>query len=183
VLIGDVRPDLLAATTGGVSVAIEIAYSSFCDLEKRQAYKSMHLPALEIDLRTFTPSAFDIAQVRRAILEDVTCKSWLWPERLGDAQVDTAEPLAVPPSTQPRRFLPEEIVTVSGRWVSVKTLPSGDIAIKAVRYDPEVVSVVRAVARAHHGRYREAHHNWVIPRFRANAARAQLRTIAATMQH
>jgi len=78
-----------------------------------------------------------------------------------------------------QHFLPEEIVTIQGRWISVKELPSGDIAIKAVRYDPDVVSVVRTVARAHSGRYREAHHNWVIPRFKAQAARLQLRAIAS----
>jgi competence protein CoiA len=181
VAIGDRRPDLLAATTAGVSVAIEIAYSSFCDLEKRQAYENMQLPALEIDLRAFTPSAFDVAQVKRAILEDVTCKGWLWPERLDAAEV-TQEPPALPPAVlaAQRQFLPEEIVTIRGRWISVKEFPSGDIAIKAVRFDPDIVSVVRTVARAHYGRYREAYHNWVIPRFRAEAARAQLRAIAST---
>lgn len=182
VTVSDRRPDLLAATTDGVSVAIEIAYSSFCDPEKRQAYENMRLPALEIDLRDFPPSAFDVAQVKRAILEDVACKSWLWPER-PDTAVMAQGPSAPPPATPAaqRPFLPEEIVTIRGRWISVKELPSGDIAIKAVRFDPEIVSVVRTVARTHYGRYREAHHNWVIPRFRADAARAQLRAIASTM--
>ena len=34
VAIGDRRPDLLAATPAGVDVAIEVAYSSFCDTAK-----------------------------------------------------------------------------------------------------------------------------------------------------
>ena len=182
VAFGDRRPDLLAATTAGVSVAIEIAYSSFCDLEKRQAYGDMQLPALEIDLRAFTPSAFDVAQVKRAILEDVACKSWLWPERMDAANV-TLEPPALPPAVlaAQRQYLPEEIVTIRGRWISVKEFPSGDIAMKAVRFDPDIVSVARTIARAHYGRYHETHHNWVIPRFRAEAARAQLRAIASSM--
>ena len=49
------RPDLLAATTAGVSVVIEIAYSPFCDFQKRQDYDDMRLPVLEIDQRAFTP--------------------------------------------------------------------------------------------------------------------------------
>ena len=153
VAFGDRRPDLLAATTIGVSVAIEIAYSSFCDLEKCQAYEDMKLPALEIDLRAFTPTAFDVAQVKRAILEDVACKSWLWPERLELAEVSQA---ALPPTVlaAQRQYLPEEIVTIRGRWISIKKLPSGDIAIKAVRFDTDIVSVVRTVARAHYGRSR-----------------------------
>jgi competence protein CoiA len=180
VAVGDRRPDLLAATTAGVTVAIEIAYSSFCDLKKRQDYEDMRLPALEIDLRIFTPTAFDVARVKHALLEDVACKTWLWPERL-DATEQGLEPPSVPPSVPgpQRQFLPEEIVTIRGRWISLKELPSGDVAIKAVRYDPEVVAVVRTVARKHSGHYRSTYFSWVIPRFRAEAARAQLRAIAA----
>jgi hypothetical protein len=130
---------------------------------------------LEIDLRVFTPTAFDVAKVKHAILEDVAVKAWLWPEK-----IEAEQPVDVSAESAPaQRFLPEEIVTIHGRWISVKELPSGDIAIKAVRYDPDVVSVVRTVARAHFGRYREAYHNWVIPRFRAQAARLQLRAIAS----
>ncbi len=180
VAIGNRRPDLLAATTAGASVAIEIAYSSFCDFQKRQDYEAMHLPALEIDLRVFTPTAFDVARVKHALLEDVACKSWLWPDRL-EAAEPSPEPPAAPPSVPApqRQFLPEEIVKVRGRWISVKELPSGDIAIKAVRYDLDVVSVVRTVARQHSGQYRGTYFSWVIPRFRAEAARTQLRAIAA----
>lgn len=180
VAIDDRRPDLLATTTDGVGVAIEIAYSSFCDLEKRRAYENMQLPALEIDLRAFTPSAFDVTQVKRVVLENTACKYWLWPVRLEDTamaeQLPTLPPAAL---AAQRQFLPEEIVTMRGRWISIKELPSGDIAIKAVRFDPEIVSAVRTVARAHYGRYRQTHHNWVIPHFRAEAARAQLRAIAS----
>ncbi|MGR4868211.1 competence protein CoiA family protein [Variovorax sp. LARHSF232] len=180
VVVGDRRPDLLATTTAGVSVAIEIAYSSFCDFQKRQDYENLRLPVLEIDLRVFTPTAFDVALVKHVLLKDLACKSWLWPERLEAAELNP-EPPADPPSVPApqRQFLPEEIVKVRGRWISVKELPSGDIAIKVVRYDPDVVSVVRTVARQHSGQYRGAYFSWVIPRFRAEAARAQLRAIAA----
>jgi competence protein CoiA len=66
------------------------------------------------------------------------------------------EPPTAPPSVpgSQRQFLPEEIITVRGRWISVKELPSGDIAIKAMHYDPDVVAVVRSVARQHFGHYR-----------------------------
>jgi competence protein CoiA len=188
VAVGDRRPDLLAATTAGASVAIEIAYSSFCDAHKRHDYEDLHLPALEIDLRTFTPNTFDVARVKQALLEDVACKSWLWPVRSKVAEPNPEpepEPKPEPEPEPPvvpalqRQFLPEEIITVRGRWISIKELPSGDIAIKAVRYDPDVVALVRTVARQHFGRYRSTYFSWVIPRFRADAARAQLRAIAA----
>lgn len=182
VAMGNRRPDLLAATTTGASVAIEIAYSSFCDSQKRRDYEAMRLPALEIDLRVFTPAAFDVALVKHALIEDVVCKNWLWPEPLELAESKPEllpAPLSLPPPQ--RQFLPEEIVKVHGRWISVKELPSGDIAIKAVRYDPDVVSVVRTVARRHSGKYRSTYFSWVIPRFRAEAARAHLRAIAAAV--
>ena len=121
-----------------------------------------------------------VARVKHALLEDVASKSWLWPDHL-----DVAEPSPEPPTAPPsvpgsqRQFLPEEIITVRGRWISVKELPSGDIAIKAVRYNPDVVAAVRTVARQHFGHYRGTYFSWVIPRFRAGAARAQLRAIAA----
>ncbi len=75
VVIGNRRPDLQAVTTAGASVTIEIAYSSFCDVEKRQDYEAMCLPAMEIDLRAFTPTVFDVARVKHALLEDVASKS------------------------------------------------------------------------------------------------------------
>ena len=126
---------------------------------------------------------FEVARVKHALLEDVANKHWLWPEHL-----EATDPSPELPGTSPwmfapeRRFLPEEIVTIHGRWISVKELPSGDIAIKAVRYDPDVVSVVRTVARQHSGQYNGNYFSWVIPRFRAEAARAQLRTIAAEVR-
>ncbi|MDR6524588.1 hypothetical protein J2789_007305 [Variovorax paradoxus] len=181
-VVGNRRPDLLAATTTGVSVGIEVAYSSFCDLQKRRDYEDLCLPALEIDLQSFTPTAFNVGLVEHALLKDLACKSWLWPERLEAVEL-SPEPPADPPSVPApqRHFLPEEIVEVRGRWISIKELPSGDIAIKVVRYDPDVVSVVRTVARQHSGQYRSAYFSWVIPRFRAKAARAQLRAIAAAV--
>ena len=123
--VGNRRPDLLAATAAGASVAIEIAYSSFCDVQKCQDYEAMRLPALEIDLQVFTPTEFDVARVKRALLEDVTCKSWLSPECLESPETSPNPPVIPSPILVPQRqFLPEEIVTVRGQWISVKELPA-----------------------------------------------------------
>jgi len=184
VAIGNWRPDLLATTTEGVSVAIEVAYSSFCGAEKRQAFADLRLPALEIDLRAFTPAHFDVQEVKRALLEEVDGKVWIWPEPAGlmiTDDVQPTNPAAPPTASSPtlHQFLPEEIVTVRGRWVSIKKLPSGDITMKVIRFDPEVVAIIRSVARSHYGRYVAAYHNWVIPRHRAEAACAQIRAQGA----
>lgn len=171
VAIGGIRPDVLAVTTAGVGVAIEVAYSSFCDPLKTQAYETMGMPVLEIDLRAFPPQAFDAAKVKVAVLEATDKKTWLWPSRLSE------EPDKVP-LTPPARFLPEEIVVIAGRWISIKQLPSGDIAIKVVRYNVELVSLVRTIARANHGRYAPSYHCWIVPKSRAPIARERLRAAA-----
>lgn len=175
VTVGSIRPDLLAVTTAGVGVAIEIAYSSFCDPVKKQAYEAMNMPALEIDLRAFPPNSFDLAGVKTAILEVTSDKTWLWPTELPARDIEAR------PHALPKGFLPEEIITVAGRWISVKQLPSGDIAIKVVRYDPDLVSLVRTIAKANHGRYAKPYHSWIVPRFRAPIARERLRATASSI--
>ena len=75
----DLRPDLLGHTEAGIAVAIEVAYSSFCDLLKAERFAELRLPALEIDLRAFTPEAFDPVVVRASVLNDLHSKVWLWP--------------------------------------------------------------------------------------------------------
>ncbi len=189
--IGDIRPDLVGFTEFGRQVAIEVAYSSFCDLLKIARFKELSLPALEIDLRRFTPEAFDPEAVRAAVLEEVGSKRWLWPEQ---PQSPTAAPFPLtlevpvtplegpPPAvTDKKARCPEEIVDVCGRWISIKTLASGGIAVKVIRYDPEVVPMVKAIARSHWGRWWPNGHAWIIERPRADAARQQFRELSKTI--
>lgn len=170
--MGNIRPDLLVVTHGGVAVAVEIAYSSFCDLLKQQEFKALNLPAVEIDLSTFTPENFDSRLVKSAVIESLTTKTWLWPAVLADLEPSSS---AVVPANP---FLPEELIDVSGRWISVKSLPSGDITVKAVRFDPDIVSLVRSVARANDGHYQPKYKTWLIRKWRAPIAREHLRQYA-----
>lgn len=71
--------------------------------------------------------------------------------------------------------LPEEIVTISGRWVSIKEFGSGDIAVKVIRYDPDVVSLVKSIAKANFARYSPKWKSWNVPRWRANIVQILLR--------
>lgn len=81
---------------------------------------------------------------------------------------------AISPNSQ---FLDEEILELSGRRISIKRLPSGDITFKAFRFDVEVVSLIRSVAKVNHGKYQPAYKSWLIPRWRAPIAREHLRTV------
>ncbi|MFZ2389293.1 MAG: competence protein CoiA family protein [Polaromonas sp.] len=183
VWLGAIRPDLMLTTDDGVQIAIEIAYSSFCDLTKMAAFEEHKLPALEIDLSRFTPENFDPEAVRLAVVESISQKIWIWP---------TAEPqtIALPPAPEPippvapkaKQTLPEEIITIAGRWVSVKEFPSGDIAVKVVAFDPDVVSLVRTIAKSHGARYNPQYKTWNVPRWAAQMVRCQLRDKAESFR-
>jgi competence protein CoiA len=180
-----IRPDLLATTQTGVVVAIEVAYSSFCDLIKMAEFERNALPALEIDLRRFSPEAFDPEEVRSALLRNVEGKAWLWP-RPADEQATYSKDNpsgsfdhASPPEVRKAR-VPEQIIAFSGRWVSVKQFSSGDLAVKVVRYDPDLVSLVKTIAKANYGSYSPTWKSWTIPRWRAAAVRRELERRART---
>jgi competence protein CoiA len=180
----DVRPDLLGHTEQGLAVAIEVAYSSFCDLLKVDQFGQLGLPALEIDLRAFSPEGFEPEKVRKAVLEGPTGKAWLWPKRPVDIQLEGIAPDVPVAPTAPapaRARLPEEIVTIAGRWVSMKEFPSGDLAVKVIRYDPDVVSMVKTIAKANFAHYSPKWRSWNVPRWRAEAVRSELRSKSQTV--
>lgn len=180
VALGSVRPDILLVTTDGVQVAVEIAYSSFCDADKAAAFERMNLPALEIDLSMFTPDTFDPALVKHAVLGAGDHKTWVWPEPL--QQTADAEDIASAPLPTVRQFLPEEIISISGRWVSVKQFQSGDIAVKVIKYDPDVVSLVRSICKTHGGRYNPEYKSWNVRRWAARTVRQILENRSKTME-
>ena len=149
--IRTIRPDLLGVTPDGVEVAIEIAYASGGYGIKVAEFQRLNLPALEIDLSRFTPDNFSPAEVKEAVIRSVAEKSWVWPTELPPV-AETSPAPDMPPLPTVKKYLPEEIINFSGRWVSVKQFPSGDIAVRVVAYDPDLVSLVRSVAKAHGGR-------------------------------
>ena len=181
VTMGTIRPDLLVVSRDGVQVAVEIAYSSFCDLVKIAAFEAHSLPALEIDLSRFTPENFDPDEVKEAVIRSVAHKTWIWP---------TAAPLASdlnlvpknPPAAPSKTFLPQETISFSGRWVSIRQFPSGDIGVKVVAYDPDLVSLVKTLAKAHGGRFNPQYKTWNVPRWGAGMVRQQLRDKAEKLE-
>lgn len=181
--LAEVRPDLLGRTDLGVVVAIEVAYSSFCDMLKIDAFARLGLPILEIDLGAFTPEGFRPDAVKEAVLERVDGKVWLWPRPADAAEGSPSIPPLLPEPTgnQTNTRLPEEIVDISGRWVSIKQFNSGDIAVKVIRYDPDVVSLVKSIAKANFASYSTKWKSWNVPRCRAEIVRMALREKAATV--
>lgn len=180
VAMGSIRPDILLVTTDGVQVAIEIAYSSFCDLVKAAEFERLNLPALEIDLSRFTPDNFDPVLVKDAVIASTEMKTWVWPVIPPTFSQNIDQPDSPLPTV--RQFLPEEIITISGRWVSIRQFPSGDIAVKVVKFDPDLVSLVRSVAKPHGGRYNPQYRTWNVPRWAARTVRQILVDRAKTME-
>lgn len=179
VAIGAIRPDILLVTTDGVQVAVEIAYTSFCNTEKIAEFERINLPALEIDLSAFTPDAFDPAQVKKVVVAEVDRKAWLWPINQPNATVETDPPVVLPAAKQ---YLPEEIITFSGRWVSIRQFPSGDIAVKVVKYDPDLVSLVKSICKEYGGRYNATYRSWNVQRWAARTVRQTLENRAKSME-
>lgn len=176
---GNVRPDILLVTNEGVQVAVEVAYSFFCDEIKRDEFEKLGLPAVEIDLSQFTPDHFDPAEVKQVVILSIEKKKWIWPVSVEEDMVQpNPQPL---PLLATKNDLPEEIIVFSGRWVSVKTFPSGDIAVKVVRYDPDLVSLVKSICKRHGGRYNPPYKNWTVPRWAANTVRHTLKTTAKSV--
>jgi competence protein CoiA len=146
--LGDIRPDLIGYTLDA-QVLIEIAYSSFVDNEKLAKLEARNLLALEIDLSAFDPEYFDVETTKEAILNGVDLKKWLY----------FPEPAVV----EKKPAYTEEIVTIKGMWVSLKTLPFGDLAVKVIAYNPEVNAIVKAIAKRYYGTWRQDYKNWIVP--------------------
>lgn len=177
--VGDIRPDILVMSDDGVLVAVEVAYSSFCDLVKAAAFEAKGLPAIEIDLSDFSPEHFDPELLRRAVIESVTTKRWVWPTEEATSAFDEPEPSASSPDQLTKTYLPEEMISFSGRWVSIRQFSNGGIAVRVVAWDPDLVPLVRRVAKAFGGRYNLRHKTWNVPHWNANAVRSQLKDKAA----
>ena len=148
---------------------------------KAAAFEAKGLPAIEIDLSGFSPDHFDPNALRRAVIEGLTIKRWVWPTEPEDLTGEEI-PENSPPNPPTKTYLPEETINFSGRWVSVRDFPSGDIAIKVVAWDPDLVSLVRTVAKSHGGRFNPNYKTWNVPRWAAKTVRALLKEKASRYQ-
>ncbi len=180
VAVGAIRPDILLVTADGVQVAVEVAYSSFCDMVKVAEFERLNLPALEIDLSSFTPDAFEPLLVKETVVAAIDKKTWVWPVSPPAILLNTDQPAGQMPVL--KQFLPEEIITISGRWVSIRQFPSGGIAVKVVKYDPDLVSLVKSICKQHGGRYSPQYRTWNVERWAARTVRQILENRSKTME-
>jgi hypothetical protein len=137
--IQDVRPDPLGHHSGAPSQSNGVLVL-LRSVEVDQ-FARLGLAALEIDLRAFSTEGFEPEAVRAAVLHDLGSKAWLWPKPPAHPGPESEPGPDLPELAAPKPRLPEEIVTIAGRWVSLKELPSGDLALRAIRW-PDIVTLV-----------------------------------------
>lgn len=184
-----VRPDLIGYA-GDHLVAIEVAYSSFCDLDKAQQLENLNLSTLEIDIRMFDPMNYDEDAVRHAVLAQVEHKRWIYcSESVPSPAAATPPSFSIPFGTTtastatPPRARPEHLLSViiCERSVSLWRLPWGQLTVK-YDYGDEVRHRVREqIAHRFHGRWNGQYRNWTFNACWEEEIRAQMCALAAAV--
>ena len=158
--LGSLRPDLLGQIDGH-PVAIEIAYTSFCDAEKVEEFERQGVTAVEFDVSRFEPENFDAETVRHTILTDQSSKKWL----SGLTKAPAPEVAAVPAVPSEKDSVAEVrhvlSVIIAGRPVRLKKLRWG-LLVLSYDYGEEVCRRIRHLARRYNGRWDWKHLNWQI---------------------
>lgn len=166
--IDGIRPDVVGTGSDGAFVAIEVAHTSFCDEAKIEKFRTLQLPAMEVDLQRWTSANFDPAEVERVVIDSIEAKRWLWPGSQGMLSGQTQEP-------PPTGLLHEEIIDFSGNWVALKWFPDGGLAVKILRPTEALISMIRRVTR---GRYNPKWKTWNVHRSRAKEVAQELKDLA-----
>lgn len=165
----DFRPDLVAKLKGGTQLFIEIAVTSFVDELKQEKINRLGEKTVELDLRYLaTQMHKPHDDICHYILHDTQHKTWLYPHYADQAppeaaisslegQTTTEGALSHPEAFSQHRF------TVLGMWVNAMRLPSGDLAVRSVSYNPQITDLLKGWARELGGRYSKKYTNWMYP--------------------
>lgn len=151
-LIGSIRPDVVGYC-GSDQLLVEVAYSSFCGVEKRDALANLGICAIELDVSALDPQSFDPEAVRHAVLNDISIRAWL-------VSIDGIS-APIPEPSKPHRIREYLTVVIAQRNVQMKILPWGQIALSYL-YGDEVCRIVRNIARRYGGQWDARYKNWRI---------------------
>lgn len=167
----DFRPDLVARLEDGTQLLIEIAVTSFVDERKQEKINRLQEKAVEVDLRYLLSQMHKPhLEICRHILHDTQYKTWIYP-RYPDVQQAETVGVHITPMYQsvvdkgmahPEAFAQQRF-TVFGMWLSAMRLPSGDLVVRSVAYNPEVVAMLKSWSHTLAGRYSKKYRNWVFP--------------------
>lgn len=166
VTLETVRPDLLL-TVGSERLAVEVAYTSFCQAEKIDALAVLGVRALEIDVSHLHPDQFDPDAARHFVLTNDDAKKWL----TGLVQTSAASVAEQEHPTVRHLFS----VIIAGRTVRLKKLRWGQLLL-SYDYGQEVSQRVRHIAHRCGGRWSPHFVNWRINECWQSQLEAELRS-------
>ncbi|MGM8936914.1 hypothetical protein ACS8E9_18875 [Pseudomonas neustonica] len=173
------QPDLVASLRDGNELFIEVAVTSFIGESKRKRIEARGVLTVELDLRMLMLSDHSLpsAYARAYILNEVRCKTWIWPV---GCEVMT-EPALVPEiidQSPPSVEINNELrFTVFQMWVSARTLPSGAIAVRSWTYNPQVVELLKSWRNELGGEYNAKFRNWIFASTHRDEILAKLRAL------
>lgn len=162
------QPDLVAELKDGSRLFIEVAVTSFIDEVKQERIKAAGTPTIELDLRDLLLSAQPIPSeaAKDYILHRPQNKTWIYPETQSVTQapdVQMPDPLSggdLPP-LRPASNLQEQRFVIMQMWVSVRTLPSGSIAVRSWSFNPQIAELLKTWRNQLGGEYNPKYKNWI----------------------
>lgn len=157
--VGSIRPDIVCGIDDD-TVFIEVAVTSFIDTDKLDFIKRLDIKTVEIDLRELLNEGIDIPseEARLFILEKVDNKKWLYPESK-EIEVQSKDWLSTPDLpwmnesnvssendvqlSKPTNNYTRYRFTINGIWVDAWKFDDGGISVKSVKYNEEIVELLR----------------------------------------
>lgn len=157
--VGSIRPDIVASIDDE-TVFIEVAVTSFVDIDKLDFIKRLGIKTVEIDLREILSQNVDIPseEARLFILDQVDNKKWLYPEAK-EIKVQSEDWLSTLNMHSPNenKITNEKDIQLSksinnyikyrfiinGVWVDAWLFSDGGISVKSVKYNEEIVELLR----------------------------------------
>ena len=157
--VGSIRPDIVASIDDE-TVFIEVAVTSFVDIDKLDFIKRLGIKTVEIDLSEILSQNVDIPseEARLFILDQVDNKKWLYPEAK-EIKVQSEDWLSTLNMHSPNenKITNEKDIQLSksinnyikyrfiinGVWVDAWLFSDGGISVKSVKYNEEIVELLR----------------------------------------
>lgn len=175
----DFRPDLVAELKDGTRLLIEIAVTSFVGEHKQEKIERLQEKTIELDLRYLIGQiGKHRLEIRDHILHDTQHKTWLHPNLPdGGLNLDvdvTGLNIESPPESTGIKTREQGRFTIYGMWVNALSLPSGDLAVRSLAYNPQVAELLKGWAHELSGRYAKRYRSWQYPASNADVVLERL---------
>ncbi|WP_435634970.1 competence protein CoiA family protein [Pseudomonas solani] len=162
------QPDLIAELRDGSRLFIEIAVTSFVDEVKLERIKAAGTPTIELDLRDLLLGSHSIPseEAKGYILHQPEHKTWIYTEEPPVTQASELQMPGPPPRAdlrppRPTSTMQEQRFVIMQMWVSVRTLPSGSVAVRSWSFNPQITELLKAWRNQLGGEYNPRYRSWI----------------------